>query len=175
MKKKLIIAASVILIVGLTVGLTIYGIMPIKETTFYVTIEKLREKTKDRYYIPERFPFEGEMTCEYSYSTGLRPSNFTLNKEVVSYMIDIVGDGKRLKIAPVAMGSDNMVSAVYRETEVVYYTIPEQRIACIGLDSPQSSGVVFWEQWDNDQAEATVKSDLKMLVDQTIDYFETLR
>lgn len=176
MKKKLIIAASVILIVGLTVGLTIYGMMPVKDQTYHVTLKELRKKVKDDYFIPNSFPFDGEVDCEYNYDKGLfAPKNFTIHKKVSFFLITIKGHEKKLEIANQLLVPEDRTVVEYRGVSIVYYYSPDGNSIYMHVGSIQKDiGLAFGETWESEAAKAEVRNDLKMLIDQVIDYIESV-
>ncbi len=101
MKKKLLIALSVIVFIVIAMGVLYWGLQPV--TREDVTLDKLNKKLNDKYSMPSELPFEGDVECSIIYiegHMGVVLTRFEINpKRSTGYSIKLNGSNRNIYIA----------------------------------------------------------------------------
>lgn len=164
MKKKWIIAASVIpivLAIVVIVGIIVYGFMKPIDPNQSIEFQDLAKTAKD-FYVPTALPAYEKTECTVYYLPG---STLFSKSSVTGYGIELSDEGRRIEITPSMSRWEPVEEVEYRKVKIIYWSVDSNSV-CIGIDA-RKIGLVG--SWENDEAKAIVKSDLKMLIDQAID------
>lgn len=162
MKKKIVwIGIPIVVAIVVIVGILVYGFMKPIDPNQSIEFKDLAKTAKD-FYVPTALPAYEKTECTVYYLPG---STLFSKSSVTGYGIELSDEGRKIEIATMIMRVGPVEEVEYRKVKIRFWSLRSNTIS-IGIDAVEIGLVGSWE---NDQAKAIVKSDLKMLIDQAID------
>ena len=180
-KTKIIIAVSVIVIVATLLGVLYWGLQPVQEEN--VSFEKLNKKLGDKFCVPAKLPFEGDVECYIIYvrgSMGVVLTRFEINADKSrGYSIKLKDDKREIYIGidgtalgiGIASGDEisSLPTANYNDLKIDYLFNTDGTEEYNSLMTQfKIDGELYHisAKYDKDVSIEILKSDIEFLLDQ---------
>ena len=177
--KIVIIAVSVVAIVATLLGVLYWGLQPVQDES--VTLEKLNKKVGNRFCMPSKLPFEGDVECSIIYvrgSMGVVLTRFEISpKKSTGYSIELKDDYRRISVGIDGTelgfsdedGNANSYIAYYKNQDIyfLYFTLLGANILFMQFEIDGKTYTIYAE-YDLDVDSEILKSDMTFLLDQMI-------
>ena len=174
-KTKAIIVVAAVVVVAVIVGVLCWGLQPVKRDS--VTLKELGRELGAKYCVLAKLPFEGDVKCFIIYNEQHWNLRFEItSNSITGYSIELKDDNRDVKIFSGMILSiqdqENVVMENYNNQEIFYIFNAESNTSTDNALTIQfevgGKAYQIYARYSKDVEVETLKSDMKLLLDQMI-------